>query len=620
MMSNRRWIIVTLILLLGALGRTLHIAEQSFWVDEGYAFYHAHFPDLVTSLARDTHPPLYFATLRLWSEIAGHSELALRWFSLLPSMLSLALVYQLAREVLKHRAAAARNQNVSAPTLAMLMLALADAENFLAQEARHYTWLVFFVICSMLFFLRWIRRSRRSDSLLWVFATVLMVHTHYITAFAGVAQGLYALVWLRGKRRARALVGLVVAALALSPWLLLVGPRQIGNSGANWSVSLSSAVFRDIQVKYFTEQWALVIALLLLGCFTVVYGRDHLYRLRWHPVSWLLLLWLILPLLLTLISNEFLPFLQPRRLTLWTPAIALLLALGLANVRKPIRGLLIIVLLIYGVTQVDFYRVKPKWREVADMTSRYAVEGDLVLTDVAGGDYQLGYYLNREMPDGKMLPAGSRYESLKIQRDFYPETYENWLPQLLDSVDTVWLMHWSNDLSALNWLREMGFERSADFVHQHDGGLSGIIDMHVYRYDRLGDDPPLAQFANGMVLDAATVVQKPLRVDLIWKTAKPLDRDYTVSVKLVDENERVVAQHDSLPQLNRRPTRSWTIDEIVYSPHVLESTQRWSSGEYRIVVQVYFLESGKPVNILTESGADAFTLASTVLEGVSDSG
>ena len=108
----------------------------------------------------------------------------------------------------------------------------------------------------------------------------------------------------------------------------------------------------------------------------------------------------------------------------------------------------------------------------------------------------------------------------------------------------------------------------------------------------LGNDPPLAQFANGMVLNAATVVQKPLRVDLIWKTAKPLDRDYTVSVKLVDENERVVAQHDSLPQLNRRPTRSWTIDEIVYSPHVLESTQRWSSGEYRIVVQVYFLESG----------------------------
>ena len=615
MMSYRRWIIITLILLLGAVGRTLHIAEQSFWVDEGYAFYHAHFPDLVTSLARDTHPPLYFAALRLWSEIAGHSELALRWFSVLPSMLSLAMVFQLALEVMKHRAATAHNQHASAPTLAMLMLALADAENFLAQETRHYTWLVFFVICSMLFFLRWIRRSRRTDSLLWILATVLMVYTHYITAFAGVAQGLFALVWLRGKRRRRALAGLVIAALALSPWLLLFGPRQIGNSGANWSVSLSSAVFRDIQVKYFTEQWALVIALLLLGCFTMVYGRNHLCRLRWHRVSWLLLLWLIVPFLLTVATNEFLPFLQPRRLTLWTPVIALLLALGLANVRPPIRGLLIIVLLIYGLAQVDFYRVKPKWREVADLTSRYAVEGDLVLTDIAGGDYQLGYYLKREMPDGKMLPDGVRYESLKIQRDFYTETYEVWIPQLLDRFDTVWLMHWSNDQSALNWLREMGFERSADFVHQHDGGLSGIIDMHVYRYARPGDDPPLAQFANGMVIEAATVVERPLRVDLTWKTAKPLDRDYTVSVKLVDENKQVVAQHDSRPQLNRRPTSSWNTDEIVFSPHALESTQRWTSGDYQIVVQVYFFESGKPVNILTVSGADAFTLASTFLEG-----
>jgi len=619
MFSDRRWAIITLILLLGAAGRILHITQQSFWVDEGYAFYHAHFPDLLTSLARDTHPPLYFAALRLWSEVAGHSELALRWFSVLPSMLSLSLIFQLARELMAQRAAAARGQRHSAPYLAMLMLALADAENFLASEARHYTWLVFLVTSSMFFFLRWIRRSRRSPRLSWILATALMAYTHYITVFAGFAQGLYALICLRGAQRRRALSGLVIAALALAPWLLLVGAQQLGNSGANWSVDLSAAVIRDIQVKYFTEQWALVAALMLLGFFTVVYGREQLYRLRWEGASWLLLLWLVLPFALTLIANEFLPFLQPRRLTLWTPVIALLLALGLSNVRPPIRNLLIIALLVYGLFQVDFYRVKPKWREVADLTARYAVSGDLVLTDIAGGDYQLAYYLQREAPGGKMLPEGARYESLKIQRDFYPETYETWLPQLLDRFDTVWLMYWSNDPSAFNWLRELGFERSADFVHEHDGGASGNIDMHVYRYDRFADDPPLVQFDNGMALKAAQVVEKPLRVDLLWETAALLKRDFTVSVKLLDENGLIAAQRDSQPQLNLRPTSNWHIDEAIFSPHELELMQRRSDGEYQIIIEVYFFEAGQPVKIPTASGADAFTLATLFLENSGDS-
>ena len=200
-MNAARLVVILLILLLGCLSRGLHIAEQSFWVDEGYAFYHAHFPDLVTSLARDTHPPLYFAALRLWSELTGHSELALRWFSLLPSMLSMAVVYQFAREICRHQPSADRQRMRTVPILALLMLALADAENFLAQEARHYTWLVLFVMCSMWFFLRWMRRGHRRNHLTWIAFTIAMVYTHYITAFAGVAQGIYAFFWLRGRAR-----------------------------------------------------------------------------------------------------------------------------------------------------------------------------------------------------------------------------------------------------------------------------------------------------------------------------------------------------------------------------------------------------------------------------------
>ena len=592
-MPVSRWLPITLILLLGVLTRGWHLAEQSFWVDEGYAFYHAHFPDLVTSLARDTHPPLYFAALRLWSELTGHSELALRWFSLLPSMLSLALIFQLAREALRERAIHKPELRETVPLLALLMLALADAENFLAQEARHYTWLVLLVLASMLFFLRWLRSAKGRDYGAFIVFGSLMLYTHYITAFLAITQGVYALIWLRGRQRRRSLFALMLSALALSPWLILVGTQQLGNRGANWSLDLSAPVLRDILVKFFSGQWALLIGLLLLGCVTLVYRRDSRLQLRGDRTTPLLLLWLILPFVLTVLMNEFLPFLQPRRLTQWTPAIALLVAMGLANIRQPIRAVLVAVLVVYGLTQVDFYRVKPDWHRVAEMTARYARPGDLVLTDIAGGDYQLGYYLRRQLGPQPLLSADIRYESLKIQRDFYSDSYEAWLPATLDAQQTVWLMHWSADRSAFAWLDELGFTRSADFVHVHDGGASGETRLHIYRYDRPADPALAIAFENGMILQSARFDQADLRLDTLWETARPLKRDTVISAKLLDGDGIVSAQHDGPPQLGQRPTTGWQVGELIYSPHEMRASAPLHPGEYRAGRTALLLERGR---------------------------
>lgn len=616
-MSNIRWISVVLVLLLGASSRILHIADQSLWVDEGYAFYHAWSPNLIESLARDTHPPLYFGALRLWSQLTGHSELALRWFSVLPSMLGLAVIFQLAREILRHRRSEAR-QIDSIPLLAMLMLALADAENFLAQEVRHYTWLTLAVSGSMWFFLRWIRRAARGDYGWWLLLAIAMIYTHYITAFAGVAQGLYAMVALRGKRQKQALFGLVISVIALSPWLIFVGWQQLDNRGANWSVSLSAAVIRDIQVKYFTEQWGLVIALILLGCITVWHQSDGRFRVIWHRVSWLLLFWLTIPLALTVLVNEFLPFLQPRRLTQWTPAIALLVAFGLGNIRQPARAFLVGALLIYGLFQVDFYRVKPDWRTVAHLTARYAVPGDLTLTDIAGGDYQMAYYLRRQMPNARLLDADVRYESLKVQRDFYPQTYQAWLPQLLQAHQTVWLMHWSNDNSVFGWLDKLDFRQTADFVYRHDGGLTGESQMHIFRYDRLDEVEALARFENGMILRSASLDRPDLRVDSLWQTDARLDQNYVISAKLLDQTGAVAAQLDSQPQLNQRPTWTWEIGEIVYSPHEMQLTADIESlppGDYQAAVQVYESQAGGLVNMRTARGEEWVVVDSLTIGG-----
>ena len=214
-MLPSRLVIFTLILLFGVVARSLHIDDQSIWVDEGYAIYHANYPSLIETLSRDTHPPLYFASLRLWQELVGNSTFALRWFSLLPSILSLAMIVPLACELVRLRGKRAGSSVV--PILVMFLLALADAEIFLAQELRHYTWQVLLVISSMWAYLRWIRTRKSPHGWLWVALTTALVYTHYISVFIPLVQGIYALLFLREKVRWQAISGLGLVAGFLLP-------------------------------------------------------------------------------------------------------------------------------------------------------------------------------------------------------------------------------------------------------------------------------------------------------------------------------------------------------------------------------------------------------------------
>lgn len=664
--STTRLAILTLILLLGATSRILHIGDQSLWTDEGFAWYHATSPDLVASLKLDTHPPLYFAALSLWIRATGESEVALRFFSVLPSMMSMALVYQLAKEFVRARrkrgsgtpngASPPNTMNVPAQsivlvaTLAALMMALADAENYLSQEVRHYTWHVLFAIGSMYFFLRWLRTSKQRGWLYWVGFTTALVYTHYIGAFTGIVEGIYALIFLRGKTRRQAVGGLVLSAGLLSPWLVLVGRYQIGNRGANWSFQLDWWFISDMVIKWFSQQWPLMIGLAILGTVTLVYtltpnmsptdnnigkfqspppipiaplrlaerGRNAWgFGVEWRPVapSVLLALWLFVPVVLTIIGNYFIPLLSIHRMSQITPSVVLLVALGLANFRPAMRGFLVAVILVYSVITTDFYRPKEPWRQVAQEVSQWAVPGDLVLSDIDGGDYQLLYYYHRQ------LPAGVMVRSLKLWRDFEPETY-NTLGGLINQYKTIWIMHWAADEQAFGWFDKLGRVRTATITIDWLGNP-----LTSYRYD-LMPDTPVASYQNGMTLRQVAIRPDSLRVDLWWSASAEspaLKDDYKTSAFLLDETGKLVMQCDSLPFLGDRSTTGWQAGEVVYDPKVLmlpgeqhDDTSCHATGaalppgNYSVGVQLYKPADG--VKVHTTDGQPWATVGTITIQ------
>jgi uncharacterized membrane protein len=76
--------------------------QKSFWEDEAFTATVAQqdLSDVVVTVTKDVHPPLYLVVISSWEKIFGSSELALRMFSILWVILTLLLTYKLTVEIL----------------------------------------------------------------------------------------------------------------------------------------------------------------------------------------------------------------------------------------------------------------------------------------------------------------------------------------------------------------------------------------------------------------------------------------------------------------------------------------------------------------------------------------
>ena len=110
--------------------RILHLGFQPLWWDEGYSVWFAtqNPAQMVSLTAQDIHPPLYYALLHGWAALLGTGPTALRLFSVTVGVLTIPLLYLVARRMLSARAA----------LLATLLLTISPLHVYYSQEVRMY--------------------------------------------------------------------------------------------------------------------------------------------------------------------------------------------------------------------------------------------------------------------------------------------------------------------------------------------------------------------------------------------------------------------------------------------------------------------------------------------------
>ena len=298
---------MVVLLLLGFWLRVFRLQWHNLWGDEAFSLAFSKQPLVqVLSAGTETHPPLYHAMLHLWVTLAGQSLFALRFFSVLPGILLVALLFLLGRRML----------GASGGFLASGLCAVSSFAVYYSQETRMYSWATLFCALSMYADVRWQSTRERRWEVLFLGAMLAAIFTHYYSFFLLLAQNLFRLLQRREDPRSwpNWMRGQSLIALAYLPWVLaqidFIGAKAsarwdalgVGGLDAVWAGTLS--VFGAGQTVTPLGRWMGIVLLIPLA----IGLRGVLQRSRCERV---LAYWLFVPMVGAWLLGPLMPFFLP---------------------------------------------------------------------------------------------------------------------------------------------------------------------------------------------------------------------------------------------------------------------------------------------------------------------
>ena len=226
-------------------------------------------------LQEDNHPPLYFVLVHLWVKLfqtAGEyvDVEVMRSLPAFLGILSIPGVYFLGKIAFRSRLIG----QISASLMAVSPFGI-----FLAQEARHYTLSILFVIASLLCLILTLRHLYQNSIIpLWLVFTWILVNSfglsvHYFFVLTLISESIALAVLIYAKFKhnfsqlnKRNLIRVLVAILGTSTtgliWILLVLPQGYGNNMITWIHPLSHILYAISPPFQLLAVWVPMLSLL----------------------------------------------------------------------------------------------------------------------------------------------------------------------------------------------------------------------------------------------------------------------------------------------------------------------------------------------------------------------
>jgi hypothetical protein len=638
-------VVISVVFILGLAVRTYRLDQQSLWSDEGISLQRSKqpLPQMLAAMPVEQLPG-YFVLLHFWIWLAGEDDFALRFFSVWPSVLAIAVIFRLGADLGGRQAARWPG------LLAALLLAANPFQIWYAQEARGYSWLFACGLVSTWFFWRLLDASMQgrprgdaptqlldasmrgrprgdapTQGRVWRFpvagyavATTLAIYLHFYGFLVPLAHAVFLAGWLVYRRDWRPalpwLVSSAVVALCFLPWL----PRALRIFGfTGWREPLDPwTIPWRFWVAYtagdaMPEPWRawapwVYLALSVLGlyawwrcsrpaalfllCNTLApVLAVLLLALRQPDTHERYVIFVMGPLLLCAAAGLAMPFAwtpaQHRRPTMLARAVGLLVAGGLV-----LAGGLAV-----NRIHSDQALQKPNYRAAAQAIMRSLQPGDVVLVD--GPDPRLVFlhYYEGEAP----------VHDLRFLLDADADKIDETLTELTANASRVWeVLYFHEPGPVQHWLATHGWTAPPTEYNGIRVTLYGLAPVAAPSQRptpveiRFG---PAMTLASVVVAPASVAVGEPVWVTTKWQVHQP-PPDYKFSLRLADAAGNVIKAEDYVPQNWFTPTSMWPVGENIEDRRGMMLPEDLPAGRYRVQLRLYDPANG--VAVETAVGQD----------------
>jgi hypothetical protein len=596
MQKAARWVAITGVFLLAWGAFVVNIGVESLWYDEWgtWNISKQGIFGLVRATAGDVHPPLYYLWLWTWMAWTGsESVLIMRLSSAIPAVLTVALVYRVARDWFRSDWTGLG---------AALFLACSGFFIYYARELRMYTLVALLVIVSWWMLYRFIS-GKRGAMFGYATSLALLLYTYYFAAFIFAAQ--FAIIVLFYRRAfGRGLMALGIAVLAFVPWLpilysqVVVGRVRSGDPNVpliglfSTTESTSPANIVRFFNTYSAGQPAFVLLLVALAMLLAL-GASH--RI-WH---WLTaaLLWFFLTMAAFFAANLVIPVYLPRYPFFVLPGLALLVGVAVCTLpswrsRLGMTGLIAVVGL--ATHTAAFPPPKPPHEAMLQTIAEGYQPGDRIWYNFTYGglgsslSQEVSYYLQMEFP--QLQPEMFIWDAPNDYADV------SMVPRVWDA-RPYWIPVPDAAAAGLTAGRALTEEHSFDAytVRLYEAPPSHESVIFI------GDDVRFALLVTPL---HETVFRPGDSVHLkTWWGAEvqpPLDYSYTLLLGHVGDGTPL-AQVDNGLVADNRPTSQWTPDiPYLFAPLELTVPTNLAPGEYALWLGVYYWEH--PVKLDVQAG------------------
>lgn len=171
-MKNNKIFYIFLITILAFLLRTYCLNKpEGLWYDEYFGWQIASQNDwglFWQSILRNCHTPFYYFYLKFWIFLFGDSDLALRYSSVVPSVISVPVMYFVGEHL----------KDKKTGYFAAFFTAISSFSIYFAQEARLYSLLFLFSALAILFTINLLKKFTIKHTILLLISSIFIIITH----------------------------------------------------------------------------------------------------------------------------------------------------------------------------------------------------------------------------------------------------------------------------------------------------------------------------------------------------------------------------------------------------------------------------------------------------------